>query len=161
MHAFLAAYFDNLTQRLQGGVTFWTCVGFLGQAMFASRFFVQWYVSERRKESVVPVAFWWLSLVGGIITSIYVIRIGAVPLILGTTAPLIVYTRNLILIARRKKEQQGGGVFSPTIIEAPNEGSAPATRLNDIAAPPVDSTRPLTPQENGAAALADSAGRRA
>ena len=108
LHPLLAAYFDNLSQRLQGSVTFWTCFGFFGQAMFASRFFVQWFVSERRKESVIPVAFWWLSLAGGIITSIYVIRIGAVPLILGTTAPLIVYTRNLILIARSKKQQRLG-----------------------------------------------------
>ena len=46
-------------------LTFWLLVGFLGQALFTARFAVQWLVSERKRESVVPVSFWWLSLLGG------------------------------------------------------------------------------------------------
>ncbi len=159
LYPIFAAYFDNLAQRLQGSVTFWTCFGFLGQAMFASRFFVQWYVSERRKESVIPVAFWWLSLGGGIITCIYVIRIGAVPLILGTAAPLIVYTRNLVLIARKKQELRDrvGAENVETVVAPAGSGSrdearplvAPAPAAAVVHAEPAGQHRPL---ENRAAA---------
>ncbi len=43
----------------------WMAIGFLGQAIFTARFLVQWVVSEKKRDSVVPVAFWWLSLFGG------------------------------------------------------------------------------------------------
>ena len=43
----------------------WIAVGFLGQALFFGRFFVQWIASERSKQSVIPRAFWYLSLAGG------------------------------------------------------------------------------------------------
>ena len=46
--------------------SFWLAVGFLGQAFFTARFLVQWLASEKKRDSVVPVAFWWLSLLGGI-----------------------------------------------------------------------------------------------
>ena len=45
--------------------SFWLTIGFLGQALFTARFLVQWMASERKRDSVVPVAFWWLSLLGG------------------------------------------------------------------------------------------------
>ena len=45
-------------------LVFWLTVGFLGQALFTARFLVQWIASERKRRSVVPVAFWWLSLLG-------------------------------------------------------------------------------------------------
>ena len=46
-------------------LVFWLTIGFLGQALFTARFLVQWLASERKRRSVVPVAFWWLSLLGG------------------------------------------------------------------------------------------------
>ena len=46
-------------------LVFWLTVGFLGQALFTARFLVQWLASERKRDSIVPVAFWWLSLLGG------------------------------------------------------------------------------------------------
>ena len=58
----LPAFLDPAT------FTPWTAVGFAGQALFFSRFAVQWIASERRKQSHVPVAFWWLSLLGSLIT---------------------------------------------------------------------------------------------
>ena len=42
----------------------WKVVGWLGNAVFSTRFFVQWYATEKKKQVVVPQAFWWLSLVG-------------------------------------------------------------------------------------------------
>ena len=42
----------------------WKVIGWLGNAVFFSRFFLQWYATEKRKQVVVPPAFWWLSLGG-------------------------------------------------------------------------------------------------
>lgn len=79
----------------------WAVVGLLGQALFTTRFLVQWLASERRKESVVPVAFWYFSLIGGTISFIYAIAIGSLPFSLGQGAGLIIYLRNLHLIHRK------------------------------------------------------------
>ena len=51
----------------------WLVIGFAGQAMFFGRFLIQWIVSERRGESTVPPAFWWMSLAGGLIVLCYAI----------------------------------------------------------------------------------------
>ncbi len=108
MHPLFAAYLDNLWTRLNGGITFWTCFGLLGNLLFSSRFFVQWYVSEKQKKSVIPVSFWWLSLVGSLITSAYAIHLGSVPYILGVLPPTVIYARNLFLIAQGKKRLAEG-----------------------------------------------------
>ncbi len=77
--------------------------GLLGQAVFMSRFLLQWIVSERRGKSVVPVGFWWLSLAGAsMLLTYFIIRsepVGAI----GQSFGWIVYTRNLILIRRDHK----------------------------------------------------------
>ena len=49
----------------------WKIIGWLGNAVFFSRFFVQWYATEKMKRVVVPVAFWWLSLVGSLLLLSY------------------------------------------------------------------------------------------
>lgn len=103
---FLGAYLDNLLQRLHGGITAWTLFGLLGNVLFSSRFFVQWYISERQRQSVIPVSFWWLSLVGSIITSIYAIHLGSVPYILGVLPPTFIYARNLILIRKNHCKEE-------------------------------------------------------
>jgi len=81
----------------------WTIVGFIGQFMFFSRFLVQWVVSERQKKSVVPKAFWYLSLAGGLFILAYSIKINDPVFILGQSCGVIVYVRNLILINRNKQ----------------------------------------------------------
>lgn len=78
----------------------WTGVGLLGQALFASRFLVQWIVSERRQRSVVPPAFWYLSLAGGIVTLTYAIYLLNPVFILGYAPGLLIYARNVWLIHR-------------------------------------------------------------
>ena len=99
----LAAYLDNLWARLNGGITFWTLFGLMGNILFSSRFFVQWYVSEKLGRSVIPVSFWYLSMIGSVVTSIYAIHLGSVPYILGVMPPTFIYARNLFLIAKGKK----------------------------------------------------------
>lgn len=80
----------------------WICIGFLGQALFTSRFLVQWIASERKGESVLPISFWYLSLAGGTILLVYAIsRIDPV-IILGQALGVVVYFRNLVLIHRKK-----------------------------------------------------------
>ena len=50
---------------------FWKIIGWLGNAVFFSRFFVQWYATEKKKRVVVPTSFWWLSLAGGLLLLSY------------------------------------------------------------------------------------------
>jgi lipid-A-disaccharide synthase-like uncharacterized protein len=49
----------------------WKIIGWLGNVTFFSRFFVQWYATEKKKQVVVPVAFWWLSLLGSLLLLSY------------------------------------------------------------------------------------------
>jgi lipid-A-disaccharide synthase-like uncharacterized protein len=79
----------------------WVLFGLLGQLLFGSRFVVQWIASERRKQSYIPVVFWYLSLSGGIITLIYAIHIKDTVFTIAQGAGLFVYLRNLMLIYRR------------------------------------------------------------
>ena len=81
----------------------WLMVGFLGQALFASRFIIQWFKSELVGRSVIPVAFWYCSLGGGIVLLAYAIHKLDPVFITGQAAGLVVYSRNLLLIAREKK----------------------------------------------------------
>jgi lipid-A-disaccharide synthase-like uncharacterized protein len=78
----------------------WLVVGLLGQLLFTSRFLVQWIASERRRQSIVPTSFWWLSLGGATLLLAYAIYRRDPVFILGQTFGFLVYTRNLLLIGR-------------------------------------------------------------
>jgi lipid-A-disaccharide synthase-like uncharacterized protein len=78
----------------------WLGIGLLGQAAFSARFLVQWIASERRKRSVVPLAFWYFSVGGGLTLLAYAIYRRDPVFILGQGAGLFVYARNLWLIYR-------------------------------------------------------------
>ena len=82
--------------------TVWLAVGFAGQAFFFSRFFVQWLASERRKESVVPRVFWFLSLGGGLMLLSYAIHRRDPVFIVGQSTGVLIYGRNLWFIYGRK-----------------------------------------------------------
>jgi lipid-A-disaccharide synthase-like uncharacterized protein len=84
-------------------VWIWRGIGLVGQGLFFSRFLVQWIASERRKESVIPLYFWYFSLSGGIILFFYAMHIRDPIFILGQSCGVFVYTRNLVLIFRKKK----------------------------------------------------------
>lgn len=83
--------------------TFWLCLGFSAQIMFSMRFFVQWIASERAGKSVIPVIFWYLSIVGSSLLLLYAIHRRDPVFILGQSAGIFVYSRNLYLIYRSKK----------------------------------------------------------
>ena len=81
----------------------WLVFGLLGQAIFGARFIVQWIASERKRESHIPLIFWYLSIVGGIITTGYAIHKRDIVFIIGQGAGLVVYVRNLMLIHRAQR----------------------------------------------------------
>ena len=99
----IAAFLDNVWRHLHGSINAWTLFGLLGNAMFTSRFVVQWYASEKLKQSVIPKNFWHLSMVGGVIQLIYAVHIGYIPVILGYLLPPVIAARNLMLIARTSR----------------------------------------------------------
>jgi lipid-A-disaccharide synthase-like uncharacterized protein len=78
----------------------WLVLGFFGQALFTCRFLVQWIASERRRRSVVPTLFWWLSLGGGLCLATYAALRRDPVIFLGQAAGLGVYLRNLVLARR-------------------------------------------------------------
>ena len=86
------------------GSGLWLIVGFLGQALFSARFLVQWLYSERYKQSIVPIAFWFLSLGGSFTLLAYAIHRKDPVFILGQSMGFLIYTRNLILIRRTRFE---------------------------------------------------------
>jgi len=77
---------------------FWVVLGLVGQALFTARFLVQWIASEKSRRSVVPIWFWYLSLIGGALSFVYAVGIRSLPFALGQLAGLFVYARNLMLI---------------------------------------------------------------
>lgn len=81
----------------------WIVVGFAGQAFFFSRFLIQWAVAERKGESVIPDAFWYLSIAGGFILLAYAIHQGDPVFMAGQSLGSIVYIRNLMLIHRKRR----------------------------------------------------------
>jgi lipid-A-disaccharide synthase-like uncharacterized protein len=81
---------------------YWIALGFVAQGLFSARFIVQWIVSERAGKSVVPVAFWFLSVAGGTSLLAYAIWRKDPVFILGQASGLVVYSRNLFLIYRER-----------------------------------------------------------
>jgi lipid-A-disaccharide synthase-like uncharacterized protein len=81
----------------------WMTVGFAGQFIFMARFLVQWAASEKKREPVVPLAFWWISLFGGLTLLCYAIHKSDPPFILGQGMGLFVYIRNLMLASKARR----------------------------------------------------------
>src|SRR5206468_8368320 len=86
----------------------WLAIGFLGQGMFFGRWVIQWIASERKAESQVPVSFWYMSLIGGLITLAYAIYRKDPVFIAGQGIGSIVYIRNLMLISRASQANPPG-----------------------------------------------------
>ena len=85
---------------------FWLVLGLLAQFFFFMRFFVQWIVSEKQKKSVIPVSFWYFSLVGSIGLLAYAIHINDPIFILGFSFGTFVYIRNLMLRKNNTREDE-------------------------------------------------------
>lgn len=96
----MSDYFTNLTSI----EIMWLGIGFLGQSLFFSRWIIQWIASERNAESQMPIAFWYMSLGGGLIVLTYAIYRKDPVFIAGQGIGSFVYLRNLMLIYRARRQ---------------------------------------------------------
>ncbi len=87
----------------------WLIIGFAAQALFASRFLVQWLTSERAGRSTVPTAFWYLSMGGGATLLAYALFREDPVIIVGQAGGLLIYLRNLHLIMRERRAATADG----------------------------------------------------
>lgn len=94
----MSSYFSNLTSI----EIIFLIIGFLGQALFASRFIFQWIYSEKIGKSSIPIGFWYLSIFGGIGLLIYALFRKDPVIIVGQMFGIFIYLRNLILIYKKK-----------------------------------------------------------
>ena len=85
--------------------TSWLILGFLGQALFSMRFLIQWVYSEKNKKSIIPKAFWYFSLAGGITLFTYALLRQDPVFIAGQGLGLFVYIRNLMFIRQEQREK--------------------------------------------------------
>ena len=92
----------------------WVAVGFLGQLVFMGRMVVQWLASEKHKQSVVPPAFWWMSLIGGSMVLAYFLWRKDIVGIFGQAMGWTIYARNLWLIYRRPAAATPAVTATPT-----------------------------------------------
>lgn len=95
----MSNFLSNLTAE-----HIWLGIGFLGQGMFTMRFFVQWIASEKAKQSIVPTAFWYFSLAGGLTLFSYALYRQDPVFILGQGTGLFIYLRNLYFIINHKNK---------------------------------------------------------
>jgi len=113
--------------------SFWLVVGFTGQGLFTARFLVQWLASERERQVVVPLAFWWLSMLGGSALLSYAIARRDPVIILGQSMGLFVYARNLMLGTRKGEtsKDRPAAAMKPhvTIEAAPTRPEASVSRV--------------------------------
>jgi lipid-A-disaccharide synthase-like uncharacterized protein len=86
----------------------WLAIGLVGQALFSARFIVQWLQSERVKKSVIPSAFWYFSMAGGLTLLAYAIHRRDPVFIIGQGTGLIIYFRNLQFLWRDRKNSREG-----------------------------------------------------
>lgn len=84
----------------------WVALGFGAQIIFSARFLIQWIVSERQKQSVVPEIFWWISLFGGISLFCYFVWRQDIVGVFGQSSGVVIYARNLRLIHKQRKREQ-------------------------------------------------------
>jgi lipid-A-disaccharide synthase-like uncharacterized protein len=82
----------------------WVLLGFAAQALFTMRFLVQWLASERVGKSVIPLAFWWFSIGGGLLLFFYALYRRDPVFILGQGFGVFVYLRNLQFVLRERKQ---------------------------------------------------------
>jgi lipid-A-disaccharide synthase-like uncharacterized protein len=81
---------------------FWLAFGLIAQLFFTARFLVQWISSERAGKSVVPMAFWFFSMGGGLMTLVYGIVKREPVIIVGQALATIIYIRNIMLIVKNR-----------------------------------------------------------
>jgi lipid-A-disaccharide synthase-like uncharacterized protein len=80
--------------------------GVIGQCVFTFRFIYQWIYSEKRKQSILPIGFWIISITGSIMVLSYAIFRKDPVLFVGQLFGLIVYSRNIFLGLRQGQKYE-------------------------------------------------------
>lgn len=93
----------------------WVAVGFGGQFAFSGRMIIQWWVSEKRRESHVPATFWWWSLAGALMLFSYFVWRQDIVAVLGQSSGIVVYARNLRLIHKTRRRERRAAQPAPTL----------------------------------------------
>ena len=83
----------------------WAVLGFLAQALFSARFLVQWIASERARRSIIPMAFWWFSIAGGILLFVSSLHRKDPVFIAGQGGGLLIYARNVMFVLREQRQE--------------------------------------------------------
>jgi len=96
----MSAYLQDVLMKVKDPMV---VVGFVGQGFFFSRFFVQWIASERAGKSVMPTAFWILSIIGSVLLATYALYEKSPVFILAYAPNVFIYTRNLMLLKRERR----------------------------------------------------------
>jgi lipid-A-disaccharide synthase-like uncharacterized protein len=94
-----AIFYDAFVSKFD----FWLVFGVIAQLLFAGRFLVQWIVSEKEGKSVIPMAFWFFSIGGGLMTLTYGLVKREPVIILGQALATIIYVRNIMLIMKERR----------------------------------------------------------
>ena len=76
-------------------------LGLVGQALFSMRFIIQWIYAEKRRQSVIPTAFWYFSLGGSLLLLIYALLRRDLVFSLGQSTGFLIYGRNLYFIHKK------------------------------------------------------------
>ena len=109
--------FRKLNITSWGGVA-WVALGFLGQGMFASRWIVQWFISEKTKTSTIPASFWYMSFVSSMILFAYFVWRQDIVGVLGQTSGVVVYARNIRLIAKQRRREQNAAIAAAGVAQS-------------------------------------------
>ena len=102
----LGAYFQDV---FLVKLDWWLLLGLVAQALFTGRFLVQWIASERAGRSVVPIAFWFFSIGGGVLLLVYALYRRDPVFIAGQALGLLVYIRNLYFIIVNGRQSSASG----------------------------------------------------
>jgi len=101
-HSIVEFFRSSFAEQVAGNPS-WFIVGLTGQMVFGARFVLQWLVSEYKKRSHVPIAFWYISVVGSLILLSYSIHRRDLVFMLGLSLNTLIYVRNLHLIYKHAK----------------------------------------------------------
>lgn len=96
----MSDYFQSIT------IDAWVLYGFLAQFVFFLRFVVQWIASEKSKKSVIPMSFWYLSIVGSLMILVYAIERRDIVFMTAQALALVIYARNIHLRLQSYKKQE-------------------------------------------------------
>ncbi len=115
--SFLQGFLEPIFGRwLYADSGLWTVIGFLGAAIFGSRFVLQWLQSEKEKKLVVPWYFWHLSFWGSVLNLLYFMHLDKAPLILGNCFLPFLYGRNILFLRASGEKGRGRLVFAAVAV---------------------------------------------